>query len=222
MGEEYVRRIMVLGSVPSLGPVILFDDMEKLLKFTAVGTGADFVCEKSQVQVYNEDYSLHVATRATDPADGDYVSVVRSIMSRPGKRYRGECLFWSSLGAAVASIDFWFGILDGAEYHEVKIRWDQEAERWFYYSSAGAWAELPLASSYPSASNWHRLMLEWNQISGKYIKMVCDAMEVDMSELSYRKTASVGSLSMHAYFRVEAAGAAQAHAYFDDLLVLEI
>lgn len=211
-----------MGEVPSLGPVILFDDMEELLKWTKIGTGADYVVEKSQTEVYNKDYGLHIATRATDPADGDYVKASRSVMSRPGKRYRGECMFWSSLGASVANLSMEFDILDGVDLHEPRVRWDVEAERWFYYSSAGTWVWLSTADCFPSGSNWHRLLLEWDESSAKYIRLVCDAMEIDMSALSYKKTGGVGALYMSVRLYLEAAGAAQVHAYVDDVLVMEI
>lgn len=222
MGEEYIRRIMVLGLVPSFGPVILFDDTEDLLKWAATGTGADFVCEKSQSYVYNKDYGLHLATKVTTPADGDLVSGYRYIFSRPGKRYRLELLFLFPSATDPEWVGCQVNINDGAYLHKCGLRWHPVAERWYYLKSDDTWAHVTGLTKSPYHGKWHRLVMEWDQSAVKYVKAVCDSDEADISDLVYRKESAVGSIGADVFLYVEAAGAAQAHCYFDDVLVMEV
>jgi hypothetical protein len=222
MGQEYLRRIMVLGSVPSLGPVMLFDDIEDLFKWTGAGTGADFVVEKSATVAYNGSASLHVKTRATAPAANDVVNAYRDLFQRPGKRYSVECLFRFEVEASTKYVTWYFTVWDGATKHEISVRYDVVNQIWQYMDSAGSYQDITGSDQRLNNVAWHRMSFEVDEVKKEYRKLVSDSGEFSLADLSYKSAANTDPIRMRALVEVTANSADKPDAYFDDFLVMEI
>jgi hypothetical protein len=222
MGKEYIREVMVLGSVPSLGRVILFDDMEDLLKWDKSGTGGDDTLEKSQTEVYNRDYALHAKTRVTNPLEDDYVVATRKLFQRPGKRYRLELSFFTDAGNSVDLYRFECEIYDGTYLHQVAVRYDAGNDKWQYFSSGAAWTDVTDGAQGLADNRWHHMLFEFDEANGEFIRIVSDSLEMDMSGISYRKSANAGAVAFDVNLRITANTAPPGEVYYDDVLVMEI
>lgn len=222
MGEEYIRRIMVLGSVPYLGPILCSDDMEDLLKWTEAGTGGNTVFEKNTSVAYNGSASLHMKTRSISAAEGDDISGYRSLYQRPGKRYRFECFFRPDAAAQSGYVYVKVKIYDGSTYHNLGIRWDEVNGAWEYIDGQGQWTAISGGSQSLTADQFHRVLFEWDQNTGKYIRMICDGLEIDLSDLSYYQSASANAQTLRLDVGMLAGASPPGELYVDDVLVLEI
>lgn len=222
MGDEYIRRIMVLGEVPSLGPVMLFDDMEDLLKWTKGGTGGDSVLEKSTTVAFNKLASLHIKTRATNPVIGDEEYGYRRVYQRPGKRYRLECLFRFVSKTLVDSVTFEARIFDGTLLHGIGVKFYPPEEKWAYRTGLATYTDFPGGGQDLHPDSWHRCSVEFDQASKKITRFVCDNLELSGLSLSYYTAADPSGLRLALYLSVKTETGAAAEIYVDDLLLMEI
>lgn len=222
MGKEYIRQIMILGSVPSLGPVMLFDDMEDLFKWVETGTAGDTVFEKIATVAYNGSASLHMKSRTTFAAALDTITGSRLLFQRPGKRNRLELLFRIEVNADCKWLSLGCSTKDGTNLNIARLRYDVANTKWLYLNSASGYTDVPGGSQGLLQAGWHRVLLEWDEANAKYKRMVCDALEVDMSAIAIPQSADATPQNMQVNITLTTIGAAATEGYFDDVLVLEI
>lgn len=222
MGEEFLRRIMVLGSVPSLGPVVLFDDMEDLLKWVETGTGGDSVFEKSATVAYNKAASLHMKSRTTDAAEDDTVTANRYCYARPGNRYRFEVIYTTENVAACKSLDFRIQYYDGTNLHDVLVRYNSSLAKWQYMNTGGTFSDFSGGTQQLDQDAWHRVLFEVDLDSGEITRLVSDGLELSGLELGIYESASATAQHVVVSMTGTTAGGAACEHYFDDLLVMEI
>jgi hypothetical protein len=222
VGQEYIRQITVLGSVPSMGPVILYDDFESLLKFTMNGGTGDSTFALDAAVAYNGDHSLHMKTRATAAAENDWIECQRLSFQRPGRRYSFEVTWNYSTVLANKEILFQLFIADGAMAHACTLKYLPNSSKWQYLNSAGAYSDVPGGSQLLYAGGWHRLMFSLNEDSGKMIKVVSDGLEIDLSDLSYYQNAAVTGVYASAMVRAIAHTSPPAEVWIDEVLLMEI
>lgn len=222
MGEENVRRIMVLGEVPTMGPVVMYDNLEDVFKWTITGNAGDFAGTKDTTTVYNGGASMKLLTRITGAQAADYVQGLRTSFQRPGKRYAIECIWRPESATLISWVTFEFNILDGGFRHQGSIICDVEGARWYYRRSDGGEVELPDSPGTPAHQTWHRLRLEFDESTGKYIKLIADGKEVDMSALSYQKGVNVSPVKFEWFVKVVNVTTIAAEMYVDDVLIMEI
>lgn len=213
---------MVLGEVPSLGPVLLFDNIEDLFKWVESGSGGDSVFEKITTVAYNGSACLHMKTRTTNAAADDTVAATRKLYQRPGKRYRIELIFRYEVMANTRGFKVGFSIYDGTNKHDGYVVFNAVTERWYYYNSAGVETELTGFAYTPVQAGWHRFVLDIDVASGKYIQAIVDSREYDMSTLSFKVAAQAGGSTFDVFFELTAEDTTPPEAYYDDVLVMEI
>lgn len=222
MGKEYVRQIMVLGEVPTMGPVVLYDNMEDVFKWTITGNTGDFAGTKDTATMYNGGASMKLLTRVTDAAADDYVQALRTSFQRPGQRYAIECIWRPESATLISWVTFEFNILDGAYRHQGAIICDVEGGRWYYRRSDGGEVELTDLTTGMAHQAWHRLRLEFDESLGKYIKVIADGKEVDMSALAYQKVGNISPVKFEWFVKVVTVTTIAAEVYVDDVLIMEI
>lgn len=221
MGDEYKREIVVMGSVPALGPVDLYDDMEGVFKWTGDGDGADWTAEKLTTDAFNGSACLHLKTRTTTPTAADGVTATRSFYQRPGKRYRLEMIWKHGSLATSDWVRFTFQVNDGVDEHIGGLICGVNVERWYYINSVGGTTELSGAPVVPEALMWHRMAYTFDENTGLYGKLTADGQEVDMSAIQYFKTGVVVPTKGLVIVGISAVGTTPPNMYVDDLLVLE-
>lgn len=219
MPKEYIRQVMIIGSIPRLGQVIVFDDMEDLIKWTKDGNTGDFDVTKDTGKAYNGDASLKIETRATSPADGDWCLAERFCYLQIGKRYSIEFLFMTLNTTNVQYVEFDGRWQDGATFHDPYIRYDAQANKWQYRDSAQAWQDIPGGSQNLASNCWHRVKLVVDRDLKQYISFNCNALEVNLAGISYYSLPSALTEAFDPRIRLENNGAAQAILYVDDVLI---
>lgn len=222
MGEEYIRRIMVLGEVPSLGPVMMFDNMEDLLKWTKSGTGGDDLLEKSATVAFNGSASLHIKTRVTNAAADDLVKASRNFYQRPGQRYSLESIFMVAVNANCKVVDFEFSIMDGVTRHYPGVRYDPVNGKWQYRTGATAYSDVPGGAHDLAENRWHRLKFKVDENKKQITGLTADGLELRDLELAYYSVAGVLPVLAGFDLSIVSVGVTPPEAYFDDVLILEI
>jgi len=222
MGKPYVRQVEVVGLVEQLGTVILFDDMEDLFKWIGYGTGTDYVVEKSTTVAFNGSASLHMRTRATTPAPGDYVAADRRIGVPYGKKVKFECRWRVDVVADLDNIRFVLRWFDGAKAHVALIRWQGPEEKWQYYGDDGAMHDIPGGVQSLLQGSFHRIAYTVDFTKNEYGIFQCDDLLVDLKGTKFR----VDPYVIDSNFQIEIAIVDETgnrpEAYIDDVFVKEM
>jgi hypothetical protein len=222
MGEEFVRRIMVLGSVPSLGPVILFDDIEGLFKWNGAGTDVLYTVAKDSTVAYNDSASLKIKTDTGSPAEDDYVDATRFCFERPGRRCRIELLFMLTAYQNSKLTRFRFESDDLSSFITAEVVYQAATRQWYYLNSVGGLSLIPGSAFTLGDLRWHRLLFEFDMAAGRYLWFECDNFKFDMSALALYSQVS-GEVSYSKIgFKLVAAGVNPPEMHVDDVLVMEI
>jgi hypothetical protein len=221
LGEEYHRQQMVLGQVSNLGPVILYDDMEGLLKWGFSGTDTE-IADLSATVAYNGSKSIHMATDATPAGAGEYVEGHRLTYQRPGKRYAAELIWRCTDMAKVLHFRLQISIYDGTTEHIISLDYLGPEAKWQYNGAAGAPVDVPGGAQALVNLGWHRLEMQYDEALGQHIKMVSDGLEIDMSGIAYYTAASATGSQQQIKIEIMAVTMEQAEGWFDDVLIREI
>ena len=222
MGEEYVRQILLLGYVPTLGPVVLYDDMEGLLKWTKEDGVGDSVFEKNATVAYNGSYSLHMKTRTTTATAGDLISGYRSTFQRTGGRYRIEFLMRIDASASAASTWVKVLIANGVDGKTWKISYDEVNAKWQYFEKTSGLIDIPGGGQSLVADQFHRVMFEIDENKREYISFTCDGLYVDMRGFLCDVVAGAAPVNMKVSFGLVAGAAPPGELYIEDVLVMEM
>lgn len=193
--------------------------MEHVLKWQFFGTGGDDVHEKSQVQVYSGDYSLHLKTRTTGAAYGDYLSARRYTHVLPVKKLGVGVVFYAVEWATMSEMEFSLVWTDGSTLHTIRVRY--VGSKWQYFGSASSYHDIPGGSQGIDRLWWHRLHFRVDLNRHKYTQFNCNALDIDVSNLSYPTAASASKEALYFEFNITTSGALPCEAYFDQLILLQ-
>jgi len=222
MGRPYIREIVVVGNIPSLGDIILFDDFEDLFKWSGTGTGTDWLVEKNTATAFNKSASLHIKTKATTPAAGDYVTAYRYIYLPPPLKLSLEC-FWYYVSDTL--VDFFAIELifqDGSYRTHGKVRFHPPESKWQYRDDTPAYVDIPGGSQKLNEGAWHRVALKLNFKDKIYSHLKSDDLEIDLSALKMQSVSDTTAKQLYVAVSVSAETNARAECYIDDLLIREI
>jgi len=221
VGKPYVRQVEVVGLVEQLGTVLLFDDLEDLFKWEGWGTGADYVVEKNTVLAFSGNACLHIKTRATTPAAGDFVAARRFFAISIGKKLSVEFRFYFPNPDLIDRIGIGFGFFDGSYYHRGDVYYCPPEKIWRYMTPDGTLADIPGGSQNLREKAWHRAKLILDFEKDEYVSLQCNDLIVDMKGIkSYTEANPAGSATLIVFY-VWTETAAPAECYFDDILCKE-
>ena len=184
MGRELISVSEMVAFVPSLGTVLLWDDFEKVFKWTGFGSPAGYTVEKSQLKVWRDDYSMRFLTAT--PAAGQKASAGANFYGpiNPGKKGFIDFFFYFPLWANTDLVSWKLFFTDGVRYRYLGIRYDQSNYKLQYVNSAGVWADVPGGAVKLYEAAWHRLTTDFNFLDDRYGLFALDAFQVDLSALS--------------------------------------
>jgi len=221
MGKPYIRQVEVIGLVERLGRVLLFDDLEDLFKFDSAGTGTDWVVEKSTTVAFDKNASLHMITKATSPAAGDYVIAWRRFPVPYGKKISLECLFRFETLTNEDKVIFMLEWYSETGFIRAMVRYDPIEQKWSYEASDGTFKDVPNGSQKLHNETFHRMRLIADFDKMEYIYLQCNDLLIDMSGIGMYYAAGAYTSRIAVKFRVNAETAARAEIYIDDVLVKE-
>lgn len=103
------------------------------------------------------------------------------------------------------------------------IRWDYANGKWQYYDSDGNWSDVPDGAQTLNVlwSYWHKIKLVGDFNTFKYVKLMCDDKEFNLSSLSGRTVAGAGESYLFFTFKVYNNAAGARTSYVDNVALLE-
>jgi len=212
----------VIGNIPSQGAVLLFDDIEDLLKWTISGDGADYAGTKDTSVAFNKDASLKLITKATTPAVGDKVTALRDMPVPSSKRIEVTCFFRFDVQADTDLVQFELTYFDNTNQHVVRLVYDPVGEKWRYYNSSASTVDVTGGAQALLAGSFHRLRFIVDFSTDEYILLECDDLTVDMTGTACYTTAETTNKILRFAIRIQNELTNRAIAYFDDILVKEV
>ncbi len=218
MGEEFVRRVSVVGNVPQSGDVIIADDFESTFRWTSAGDG-NGAASKSSTESFSLANAMKFISDTGTPAADQKVEASRFIYLPPARKIQCAVNFWSAdldtLKTLFCEI-IWY---DKTNKHTAKITYDPQDFQTYLNQTGG---NLAIANSARQlrASTWHRMAFQIDFLTGKYISAIMDAQKFDVSALNFPVSSSSINSSLFFQIRMVINTAASQIAFFDDFLIL--
>lgn len=222
MGAEYKRLSQIIGNVASLGPVLLYDDIEDTLKWAKSGTGADYTVEKSTTYPYVRTYGLHLKTKTTTPAENDYVKAQRSFPPRPELKLHLEFFLLPVNKTNCKLLKMLIEYDDLTYLHSIQLSYTNSNDTWTYMDSEGGETTIIANACEPMDDSWHRVVIEADLSTYKLIKFQFDSVTYDLSTASYYIEDSGAESFATIYFWLTSTGDGEAEYYFDSILLSEV
>lgn len=189
MGRELVSVSEMVSFVPSLGSVILWDDFEKVFKWSGLGVPVGWAVDRSQTRVWRDDYSMHIKA-----AVNGWGAAQRYAYVLPGSGGFCDFLFLFLVGDNLARVEWSLHYKDAGGDWVLGIAYNSISGGLEYYSSAGSWEIVPGGSVRIEENYWHRLRVDFNFESKKYGYLMLDGLLFDLSAFNVKL--NVGDYSM--------------------------
>lgn len=222
MGKEYRRLVNLLGSIAVAPPIILYDDFSMPNKWTAVGTGTDYEVMRDLTKPRIHAAPLRLRTRATAAAQNDYVQILAYHDMPPAAAIEAQ-LDWElddnseiqDFHVCLSSAILGYYIIPG-------VRYAASANKWQYYSSAGAWADIPDGDVGHYEGLPHKLTLRIDMRAGTYRDLTVGPHTWDLSDYAYQTVGVSQQPYSEVYIRLTADSANRPQAWLHQLLIREI
>lgn len=222
MSQEYTRRISTLGNVPSHGPFIFFDDFESTLKWSKYEGEGDSIFELDPTISYSKNQSLHLKTRTENAAESDIIGAKILLYMSPSKKLNQAIHFKSPDFTKLSHLQFWFTLFDGSHQHYATLQLRPADPKWQYRTDEVFMEDIPDSAFLPLDDAWHRLQLQADLNTNKYISMIFDNHLFDLSGLSYYHTTSDILTHFDITIEIHTAGASPCELHIDDFLLHEL
>lgn len=184
MGRELISVSEMVAFVPALGSVLLWDDFEKVFKWTGAGSPAGWTVGRSQLKVWREDYSMRLLTAT--PAAGQKASAYASINSylSPAKMGLVDFFFYFLESDYTDFIAWQLSCIDSGKTRSMGIRYDNSGKKLQYLAYGGAWVDIPGGAVDLAEDSWHRLTVDFDFIGLVYGYVVLDVLLLNLSGTS--------------------------------------
>ncbi len=221
MGEEYTRRISILGNIPALGPVSLFDDLLDPLKWTESGTGGDTIFELDPSFSFSGKNSLHLKTRTAGAAQNDTITASRLVHIPPSKKVIASSVFYIPSKTAVLFMSFEFIYYDGTNHHTANILYYPGTPNWRYADADAGYTAIPDSGNQLLITAWHRLTFGIDFNNDLYGLVKINGRTFNLAAIPIYSDTGPPDEHLKVSVNIIAAGAAPAEAWLDTILAVE-
>ncbi|MBA7545414.1 hypothetical protein ES705_37782 [subsurface metagenome] len=222
MSREYTRRIAIVGNVPAHGPIIYYDDFEDLLKWSKLGGEGDSIFELDPTDAFSKNQSLYMKTRTASAAEDDLIGAYRYLYMLPSKKPNQAIHFKALTFTTIKHLIFRFILYDGVNQHSAGVRFVPGTPTWQYKATDLSWPAIP-DSGYPLAINtWHRIQLQIDLNTNKYLSLIVGHRHLDLSAFQYFFDPDTTDSHMYNIIEIETIGAAPCELRIDDFLLHEL
>lgn len=221
MGKPYIRRVESVTWPTMKGNILLYDGFEDLEKWELYGDGAPSHGTQ-QDMVYNGNYGMFVKSRTVDPADLDSAYIWRNFAPRSSHGIRFESYLAIDDISEVRHCDLILSFDDAISKYVGAVSYDIDTSRIRYMDSAGNWQDVSSDVFAIPDSRWFFLACEINIYAEKYVKVIFNGKEIDMSGIAIQKAATSNGWYGNLDAGLISAGVASPTLYLDDVLVSEI
>ena len=225
MGKEYLQPVEVLGEIPLVHRILLYDAGEGVFNWGMDATGGDDVHEVSATHYFEGTKSIHLKTRATGALENDYLRIKKKVTRHFSQRFELSMLFWTDDAEPQKYLDFEIWDQDSADEYRFGIRFEYNTGTGEgdlqYLNSAGTYTEIAsLDNLYPDSA-WAFIALTVDAATGEYISVNFIGVEYDLSGISgYRQTGGVNFIETR--ITITASNAPPAEMYYEVILLREV
>lgn len=219
MGQEYIRNIASLASIPSLGPVLYFNDFSKNNILITTGTGAEEMKRDTSLFL-TPPAALKISTDPVTPLTNDSVNVKYYWRVVESTKLFAYIVWRFSDANETAIYNFRFFNADGTYGHNATFRYDHGNEKWLYLDSANQYQDVPGGAQKLSLDVWNQFSMGIDLNSRKFIFLKSSSLKIDLSAIDYRAPASVASLNNYGEITGKAQDDdGQVHVLLDSILI---
>jgi len=220
MGKEYRRKVDVESLISIPVEPVLIDSFEDVLMWGVSGAGADWDAYRDSQQAFEGDISFYVITKATTPASGDWIEIVRyppiiksrllsiEIMFRVATPSGGEFFLYLS-NLLVDPVDL--------VPYSYNLRLNNVLGRFEMETASGVWTNVgstsPIAIGY-----WQRLAMVIDTYEKKVISAETGKQYLSVDRKAWGAT-PVASTYYQLAIKLETRTAARASANLDNIVV---
>ncbi len=223
MSKEYTRLIAVLGNVPSHGPYLYFDDFEHLLKWTKFAGEGDSIFELDPTVAYSQNQCLYIKSRTTNAAEDDVIGAHIYTYLSPSLKLNQSIHFKCPDFTKTKTIIFYFIHYDGTYAHSAAVQFLPNTPKWQYRDINGDFQDIPLSAYSLHYNAWHRLQLEVNHNTHKYVSMTINHLHFDLFDLNYLLNPDDSTPTcFYSIINFSTIGAAPGELRIDDFLLHEL
>lgn len=221
MGRDHFPNIPIGAGMGFARGVMLLDDCEGTFTWTVVGTGGDDVHAFATAAAFQGTYGLQLKTRTTAAAEDDYVQITRS-MSYPES---GLLVFRLRLLSPDISlckaITIQLGISDGVNNYLASIVLRPSTPAAGYGNVLNAFVAFATAVCPVMDAQWLTLELVFDTLAHNYIEAYVNGYREDLAGVPVYAAGADADRRSYAVVMVDAAGAAAAEIYVDNIYVGE-
>jgi len=222
MGKEYTRKIEIINAMTPYGNILLYDNMEDLLKWTGEGEGADWAATRAQNQVFNGNYSLDLITKATNPAANDWVSAYRLFPPRFDCGFSVQGI--GCLRTPANTLDATFSLIfdNGITQLRAGFQIDPVNSKIKYLSAANTYLDIPNPDFIVYNDYWFYFKLNVNFKNKEYINLTINHVEHDLANIAIYELATATYNTGRIDVGLSATNNQRPQMCIDDILISEL
>lgn len=220
MGQEYIRRVSVIGNVPQQGDVIYADDFESTYRWltTASGNGTAVKSSSDSLSLAN---SLLMTSDTAAPADNQTVMARRRLFLPQSAQISFGVSFSSTALRELERVQLRAIWLDGVNQNVATIAYLRLGTQIQIFTDSGTQI-IPNSVLSLSRWSWHRLSFSINFLTRQYINVKLDNRLYDVSALSYAFLPDSSASLLDIEILMQINTAASQFINFDDVLISNI
>ena len=218
MQPRYYRNY-VYNHIPTIHPVIFYDDCEGTEDYDASGDGADYVVLYTTTHMLTGDHALYLATKATAPAADDEVQAAKYLWLPPYKRLEFDTCFamFANVSCYVHVYLYWY---DGTNAHAAAIRLTSATEAAAYMNSGATWTTLTgFTWNNDSTPKWNHLHFILDLDAEEYLSIDLNHHHQDMTDTAYPTSADASTPYLMLALYLQTRANSQAKFVFDHILL---
>ena len=207
MGQEYIRNINILTTLPDLSSLVYKSDFNNGINLKNTVSGFDYVFNLEESYSLFPGFSLRLATRIDNAAAGDKFKIYKPVFLNPSKLIVMDFYMYYPQEAGLKYINFGFTNHGQANTLQANLRHEYLTEEWSYESADGVFTvmDIPLVSL--QYAYWHHIQGVFNFNSAKFVELTCDEQRIDISAYPVLSTAPSATLGNEFFVTLEAADA---------------
>lgn len=222
MSREYTRRLSTLGSIPTHGPIIFYDNFDNLLNWYKTAGVGDSIFELDPSISFSSNQSLFLKTRTTDAAQSDGIAANSWIYLTPSLRLNQSVFIRSTDFTKMLHLTIAFHHYDYTNVHRPGIRFTPATPSWQYADTGENYQDIPNSAYKLSANCWHRIQLIADLKIGKYISLIVNTIQFDLSPYDFQVVATPTPAYLWSQIGFLTAGAAPGDLNISGLLLYEL
>lgn len=219
MREDGQRTVFTLGKTPGQERILVYDDMEGVLKWKTDGIVPIGISGKSQTHVYNGNWAYRIGREIYKPNGAIWRSYYRWIARGESDRVKASGLFRKGGVPSAFGYGIELTVVRSGVRRQWGFRYRGATGALYYYNSLGWWWTLWPLLAPGSDDAWHQLGFTVDLESSRYDLLLVDALVFNLSHL-FGQTRSVwdgDSLKVGVMVGNQAYGTA--NVWVDDVLV---